>query len=313
MDGNFLNGYKVVNGILTSEYFENNYQNRNGELTVTTNSNPDCPDCPFSVCSYCDALDEVVIIAGGGNSASPINYVVLHNIFDFDGGGNSWGSGGGGSSGSSGTSPSTSDPCDKINSLGTNTDFKNKMTDLKNSTGLNYEKGYYIGLNGENSFTPINGNANQPYIDINPSSPISGFMHSHNTEGDSMFSPDDIRALYQLYDNNLMQNSSTFTFSVVTNQGTSYTIVIDDIAAFNNFGIANFNNQANFVNFSNTYTIDFFDAVSSGYDFITAREIAMLKALGNSGLILTKATSNFDDWKKLSSSRTNGIINGDCN
>lgn len=212
----FLNGYKVVNGILYSEYLANSYHNRSVELTVTTQSNTDCQDCPFSVYSYC-VLDEVVIIVGGDNGVPPVNYVLLYNIFNFDGGNyNYWDTGGGGSSGSSGTTTSNSDPCDKINSLGTNTDFKNKMTDLENSTDLNYEKGYYIGLNGENSFTPINGNANQPYIDINPPAPISGFMHSHNSLGDSMFSPDDIRAFYQLYDNNHMQNASVFTFSIVT-------------------------------------------------------------------------------------------------
>jgi hypothetical protein len=51
----------------------------------------------------------------------------------------------------------------------------------------------------------------------------------------------------------------------------------------------------------------------NGVDPIIAREIAMLNALNDSGLILTKATSNFSDWKKLSVGRNNGIINGDCN
>ncbi|MBV7269475.1 hypothetical protein [Winogradskyella luteola] len=311
LSGDFLYGYKVLNGILNSEYISSS-QIGIGELMTSAKTNPDCPDCPFSACSYCGELDEIVIIVERGRP--PVNYVVISDIFDQGNGSgvNSWDAGASGGSSGTVATPS-SDPCDKINSLGTDIEFKNKMNDLKNSTGLNYEKGYYIGLEGDNVYTPIDGNASEQYIDINPQSPIAGFLHSHFGMGDSIFSPGDIVGLYELYNYDLIQNTDTFIFSVVTPQDTAYTIVIDNADEFSNFGNTNLSSQESFNTWFSAYTLEYMTLISSGENQITAREIALLKALEDSGLILTKGSSNFDSWEKLNLNRNNGIVNGDCN
>jgi hypothetical protein len=47
-------------------------------------------------------------------------------------------------------------PCDYINSLKNNIEFQNKMNELKDSTNLNYEKGFIItSINGVDSYSAI--------------------------------------------------------------------------------------------------------------------------------------------------------------
>ncbi|WP_418639610.1 hypothetical protein [Winogradskyella sp.] len=55
LDGNFLNGYSVENGLLTVQFVENS---NNSSYAAR---GEDCPSCPFNDCSLCDSFDEVVI------------------------------------------------------------------------------------------------------------------------------------------------------------------------------------------------------------------------------------------------------------
>lgn len=129
----------------------------------------------------------------------------------------------------------------------------------------------------------------------------------------SIFSGSDIRAIYQLYQNGNIADLDTFTISVVTAFGTTYSLKIDSITDFLDFATNNLNNDDNFESFEQDYD-DAFDLYTNWYGETEARENALLKTLEDSGLILFKGNSNFNDWQsiKLDSSSMN-TISGDCN
>ncbi len=100
LDGSFIKGYTVENGILQTEYL--GFPDVYGKAVTQKN---DCTDCPYSVCDFCD-LEEVDLGFVGGSSGLPqVNYIVIGSIFDRGNSGGyidfGWNSGGGGGGSSS--------------------------------------------------------------------------------------------------------------------------------------------------------------------------------------------------------------------
>ena len=142
---------------------------------------------------------------------------------------------------------------------------------------------------------------------------IDGYLHSHVLpNGNSIFSPDDIEALYLLYNNGHINNTGTFVISVVTGHGTSYSIIIDDINAFNTFSQNNLIGD-NFNSFSIGYEADYNQLNNLfGLSSISAREVALLNALENSGLSILKGNSDYSDWQKIKA-QGRQTVDVDCN
>lgn len=69
---------------------------------------------------------------------------------------------------------------------------------------------------------------------INP--PISNFMHNHYKGLLSVFSGSDLAVMYNWMKNDKMDDPSKFSMSLVTANGTTYMLQIDDIKKFQNFG-----------------------------------------------------------------------------
>lgn len=189
------------------------------------------------------------------------------------------------------------------------------MIELYSKTNLNYEVGYTMirNANGNISYTSINGNPNAEGIEFSVNSSIDGYIHTHYTGLLSIFSPNDILALYTLMNNNLMSNPSNFTAGVVTANGTSYLLMINDLQKFNSFSQNYLSNEVSFNMYSNLY--DKIYNIKPSNDILQNEKsfLQMLKAT-NSGLKLLKGnTGTFDDWDVLNIDQNNNITSADCN
>ncbi|GGE44154.1 hypothetical protein [Psychroflexus planctonicus] len=320
LDGNFIKAFKIENDILVSEYL--NYVNKSissKSFNKSINENDGCEDCVFTVCSWCQ-LDEVVV-----TPTPPIKYVSITILYPIDGGGdgdssNDWNYGGGGSG--SANNPNNDenddadddqDPCDEMNSMENDNELKEKLVEMQNNTSLDRETGYLINHDGV-AFDSIEGEPNADEINFSVNGSIDGFMHTHVLpNGSSIFSPDDILALFQLYNDGHINNTSTFIMMVVTAHGTSYTLMINDPVTFAQFG------QSTLLNAYNDFDLQigaqyYLLNEVYGIDSITARELSVLQAIENSGLSLFKGNENFDDWKEIKRNKANTeTVEVDCN
>ncbi|NJK83197.1 MAG: hypothetical protein HC912_04650 [Saprospiraceae bacterium] len=129
------------------------------------------------------------------------------------------------------------DPCTVMQALTQDASFISKMNELGNAaTTLNYERGFLMTNQANGiSYTTIQGQPNNPEIGFTPNFPLSGLIHSHYTGTYSSFSGQDVRAMYEIYHNGYMIDPLAFTSTVVTSQGTAYTMIIENLNTFLDF------------------------------------------------------------------------------
>lgn len=206
-------------------------------------------------------------------------------------------------------------PCVLAKFLEQNQGFKDKMNDLQSKTNLNYETGYTMKRNtdGTITFNAISGNPNQAGIDFNINSAIDGYIHTHYSGLLSIFSPDDIRALYTLMSSNLMGDPSIFTTGLVTANGTTYVLHIDNVQQFQTFSQNFLSNDGSFNIFSNIYGSLYNINPSNSVQQNEQSFLSMLQAT-NSGLKLLKGNlGDFNDWNLQSLDQNNNVTTTDCN
>jgi len=204
-------------------------------------------------------------------------------------------------------------PCDLMEALSKNFDFKKKFEELSHNTGLNYETGYTFSKNGASfTFNYIQGQGNSQEIYFNLSSPIDGFIHSHYSGTLSLFSGTDIRSIYLIYKEGMMNNPLSFSIGVATPQGNSYTLGIEDLNQFLSFAMANFSNQMAFNELEESYEFNYSIFSNIYSNEILGREMAFLETFSGSGLQLFKGNSDFSNFQKLT--KTHFTINSqNCN
>jgi len=192
--------------------------------------------------------------------------------------------------------------------LAIDVNFKKRIGILSDNTSLANETGYTIAnINGVATYIPEIGTALD--ISFSTAQPIFGIMHAHTNIGSSMFSPDDLLAMYEIYSNDKMIDVKSFVNTVVTPHGTSYTAHINDEVKFKNLDLTN---NSVFHDFSTDYNGFYHIQLILGKDPITAGEIAMLELLKNSGITLTKGNSDFSNWQKIEE-KDNKVIEVNCN
>jgi hypothetical protein len=206
LNGDFVNGFRVENGIYVSQYqiqkTTKNITKREGGEETTSNGGE---------------LNEVPVTNHyhRPNAATP--WLYLYNDLDDSGGGfgnYSWDSGSGGGGGGDGfTPPNTdeADPCDELKKQYTNANFKSKIDELSQKTNLKLETGYLQSKNGPlTSLTNLSSDSMRLPYDAN----TVGYMHTHLDDYDSgtvdpdgnplinqpikMFSPSDIESFMVL-------------------------------------------------------------------------------------------------------------------
>ncbi|WP_295796841.1 hypothetical protein [Mucilaginibacter sp.] len=208
--------------------------------------------------------------------------------------------------------PCPPDPCAQAKALALDAKFKSEMADLQSKTGLAKEVGYMINADG--TYTYKEGVDGQAYIDLNPTTPLAGFLHSHygGTDNFPTFSGTDVKAIYDLQQLGKVADISKFTAAVVTPTG-SYIMKINDPTKFAAFAATNFSTAAKFQNFQYYYLNS--QAANQhvlGKDFVTSYELALLTVLKDSGITLLKGNSTFTTWN-TESNTGNAIVVTTCN
>ena len=191
-------------------------------------------------------------------------------------------------------------PCDIMKVLSENFGFKEKMQEMSNNTGLNYETGYTYSKNGGSySFNYIQGQPNSKEINFPLTSQLDGFIHSHYTGSLSLFSGMDIKTMYLIYQSGMMNNPLSFTIGVATPQGNSYTLGIENLNQFLNFSSSNFSSQTAFIELEELYEFNYLTYLGMYGNEVLAREIAFLETFAGSGLQLFKGNSDFSNFQRI--------------
>lgn len=229
--------------------------------------------------------------------------------------------GGGGNPGNNNGNNSPT-PCDLGNNLKANTNFINKMIELKNdanNTNIDYEKGYLMKVmpNNNTNYQPVQGNSGDNHISLSLQygEKHTGFIHMHYTGLLSVFSPADIAALYIMYSNDNMKSPiESFAMGLVTAQGTTYLLVIEDANKFGNFGLnADLIDQYGIDALESLYSQWPYYITSSSTNDNNERNFAKMLKQMDSGLKLMKGNpSNFNSWETVDVDSNGNVTINPC-
>lgn len=190
------------------------------------------------------------------------------------------------------------DPCDQVAIIGEDADFKSKMNDLKSKTDELRESAYVLRQTPDGLFEYQYAEGPDGVLEmslpLSYTNPADGYIHSHYNSPDalSIFSPDDIKVIYDAYWASYITSLGTFTAGVVTASGTTYLLKVEDVNAFLNFGSVNFQTSAGWNNFQTQFST-FVKANET--DFF--QEIGFLNMIQGSGLSLFKGdATTFNQW-----------------
>lgn len=209
----------------------------------------------------------------------------------------------------------STDPCAQAKVLAADDPFKSKMTDLQSKTGLTKEVGYIIDHAG--NYITVEGDAGAASIALSPAGPIDSYIHTHYDGLFPTFSGSDVIAIYDLQQANKIVDIKTSTAGVVTADGTSYLMKIDDPVKFATFSSANFSTTASFESFELLYSTSQLAYTLTGKSNVVTYELALLAALENSGITILKGNNTFSSWDTLTKTSgemmTDKIIVTNCN
>ena len=219
--------------------------------------------------------------------------------------------GGSGSGGGGGTNTYDT-PCDKADSLEGDAGLKAYLSALHGVTDSSFEVGFVRGHSplGFSTYQLIQGAVGNPSLpNLSFTEPIDGLYHSHFSGGFSIFSPGDIRTMYNIYSDQMA--SPGFTFAVTTQTGT-YVLYVDNVQQFLQYGQAHLADEASFNDFQiGTYVTN--GIYESGTQL--GNEIGFLKMLRdeNMGLKLIEGTgTNFENWNVRGLGPINFPLNTPC-
>lgn len=201
-------------------------------------------------------------------------------------------------------------PCDKIKKFGESQKTKDLMNNLKNETKSDREKGYTLkdnsGTLNENYFE---GTPGENYMDVDVSDGVNAIIHSHYTGLLSIFSPDDIFVIAAAYKGGYIKDTQNFVLGVVTDSGTQYYMVIDDLQKFSTFSdqvlINGFNIYKNMYKRLGKISENNSPALNE-YNFLNYLD------KNNTGLKILEGSEDMNTWKKLSKGENNEILKEEC-
>lgn len=216
-------------------------------------------------------------------------------------------------------------PCAGALQLQTNASFKIFMQNLKDSLGTYREfaqvlDGTAAGDYSMRIFPQIVGDLNKLEIpDFSFPLGANAMMHSHfynpaydSTKGLSIFSPDDLRSMANIFLNGKILDPSEFVMGLVTAKNTQYILKIENLTKFRAW--AQKFTQGNFDDFKVMYgkILKIKPTNSNGDNEL--RFLKYLQVNGNSGLKLFEGNSSFTNWKPVRyDSDSESIVEAPCN
>lgn len=205
--------------------------------------------------------------------------------------------------------------CALFNKLKIDQAFKNMINYMKANTGQIGEIGLALTEEPDGSYNPITGvpDPNLPNSIVYPiptGTTIDMIAHTHDLNGLSIFSLEDLEQMYQTFMNHTNNINPNQTFSIVLVSGQSpnqevYALTITDRNAFIAFYLANLGTQEKKDGSKSIFTSSLIDNAYPGFGInnnhpASDNEKNFLRFIGrNSGLKVHKADANLSQWNPL--------------
>lgn len=189
----------------------------------------------------------------------------------------------------------------QVGELSANAAFTTMLSNLAaESKTINFEAGYYLYPSAAQTFRyeRVEGKKGEPSITLQPKGQIAGVVHCHYNNLFPSFSGSDIKAIYELYVDEHMNDYSSFFCGVVSYNGRGYLLLIENLEKFLAFSNSNFTDRERFMNFELSYFNKQQAHKDSGFE--SSYEIALTDLLLGSGLVLYRSSIPFGQWSKLS-------------
>lgn len=267
IDGEFVNGFRVKNGYIVSQFVK--------KKTSISNSRMQSKTIIIDGVEF-EELNEVIVMNNYHSEPSTISYMTLFNDWSGSSGseinyGTSWEySSDGGGGGGDGAEPVVEDPCDQLKIQNSNTDYLGKIQSLEKNTGLKNETGFIENKDG--TFKDLINTTNDG-LDVPQDVNTIGFNHTHI---------DDYKSGYYDEDGNPIINQpikifspkDVMTFIILLNNANRQNISLDSI-------------YGKVISSSNTYTLKFEGVISDinqSISFNQALDRKYKKAIKKNGL-----------------------------
>lgn len=183
---------------------------------------------------------------------------------------------------------------------------------------LNYEKGLYITNRTGNSYVPMQGDPGSPSIILSgPTVPMDGFLHSHYSGLNPMFSPDDVLQMAEAYLKGLAKDSNNLFFGVTHTCGFPYLIKVTNTSKFRKFAekiIEMEYNSKKSKRFSHIYE-NSFNTTSTNFNEKAFLDMLIEQKAGNGVTLYRAANNQCNQWIKLERNNfsATGIDETPCN
>ncbi|MGE8426263.1 MAG: hypothetical protein ACN6O7_00235 [Sphingobacterium sp.] len=185
--------------------------------------------------------------------------------------------------------------------LSANAAFTTMLSNLATeSRTIEFEVGYFLYPSDSQTFRyeRVEGQKGDPFISLQPKGQIAGVVHCHYNNLFPSFSGSDIKAIYELYADEHLNDYNSFFCGVVSYTGRGYLLLIEDLQKFLAFSENNFTDRERFRNFELSYFNKQQAHKEAGFE--SSYERALAELLSGSGLALYKSSMPFGQWVKLS-------------
>ncbi|MGJ1496282.1 hypothetical protein ACR79R_03105 [Sphingobacterium spiritivorum] len=188
-----------------------------------------------------------------------------------------------------------------IDFLKGNLEFSNRINLLRdNAMKLDYETGYILYPSKADTYRYelIEGRPGAASIVFDPKLQVDGLIHSHYGDLYPNFSGSDIKAIYEAYYYEKINDYKKFVCAVVSGTNTAYLLKITDLNTFIGFSKQNLTDKNSFATFETIYH-NIQEADEPAYGLNLSFENALLEMLNSSGLTLYKSVLPFQSWNRL--------------
>jgi hypothetical protein len=209
-------------------------------------------------------------------------------------------------------------PCQTILILQNNQGFKNMMGALKihaNDHTDTSEHGYIYNYSTNTNVAvfAITGAPGEKGINADYGGvPADGLAHNHFVNSLSIFTPKDLWSIAYAFNSKMMADSSKFTLPLVTDSGTQYILMIENITKFRHWANTYVQLTLEFheKDYRNNYNITETNTVAQNEkNFLQYLKTSLVQ---DAGLKLFRGNSDFTQWSPLSLDESNNVITGTC-
>jgi hypothetical protein len=213
------------------------------------------------------------------------------------------------------TPPPNCDPF--ITTLQNDATFSNNFKSLNNTatTNLNYEKGFIVDNRAANNYIAVQGDNWTPEINI-PIAPLKdGVLHSHYHGKNSIFSPQDVVFMAQIFLTGNARDSNNLFFGMTGHNNLyPYLIKVTNTARFRTFAKKIAGDNGNDKTKMDKFIADYERRLISPVEENNTKEfLKMMQEMGvGAGMTLYRGNDDCNQWTKINLDAFNDIIPTNC-